>query len=185
MAVPGIVAYRPDPDLGRATTSGLGDINAFMAYLFDTGNPAKSFGIGPQLTLPTASEDETGTGKYQAGLATVYFDASSPKFQWGGLVTWQTDVAGDSDRADTSLLALQPFYFFQLGKGLYFRGAPLWIFDLETNNYHVPVALGIGKVIQSDDIVYNFFVEPQFTILDRGPGQPEFQLFVGLNMQFK
>ena len=31
------------------TTSGLGDFNAFLAYLIDTGNPAKSFGIGKVL----------------------------------------------------------------------------------------------------------------------------------------
>lgn len=167
------------------TTSGLGDFSAFLAYLVDTGNPAKSFGIGPQISLPTATEDETGTDKYQAGFATVYFDASSPTVQWGGLLTWQTDIGGDDDRPDTSVLALQPFYFFQLGKGLYFRGAPIWAFNLETNDYHVPVGLGIGKVFASGDTVYNVFVEPQFTILDRGPGQPEFQLFVGLNLQFK
>jgi hypothetical protein len=167
------------------TTSGLGDFNAFLAYLIDTGNPAKSFGIGPQVTLPTATEDETGTGKYQAGFATVYFDASSPQFQWGGLITWQTDFAGDGDREDTSLLAVQPFYFFQLGKGLYFRGAPIWVFNLEANTYHLPIGLGIGKVFKSEKTVYNAFFEPQFTFLDRGAGQPELQLFVGFNMQFQ
>ena len=167
------------------TTSGLGDVNGFLAYLFDTGNPGRSFGLGPQVSLPTATEDETGTDKYQLGVAAVYFDATSPTFQWGGLVTWQTDVAGDDDREDTSLLAIQPFYFFQLGKGLYLRGAPIWVFNLETSDYHVPVSLGIGKVIVSGNTVYNFSVEPQFTILDRGPGQPELQLYMALNMQFK
>ncbi len=166
------------------TTSGLGDLSAFLAYLVDTGNPSKSFGIGPQLSLDTATEDATGAGKYQAGFAAVYFDGSSATFQWGGLLTWQTDFAGDDDRADTSTLALQPFYFFQLGKGLYLRGAPLWVFNLETNDYHVPIGLGVGKVMKSGNTVYNFFVEPQFTILDRGPGQPELQLYVALNMQF-
>jgi hypothetical protein len=169
----------------NTTTSGLGDLNAFFAYLIDIGNPAKSFGIGPQVTLPTATEDETGTGRYQAGFATVYFDGSSPQFQWGGLVTWQTDFAGDDDRDGTNFLAVQPFYFFQLGKGLYFRGAPIWVFNLEANTYHLPIGLGIGKVFKSEKTVYNAFIEPQFTFLDRGAGQPEFQLFVGFNMQFK
>ena len=167
------------------TTSGLGDLSAFLAYLVDTGNPAKSFGIGPQISLPTASETETGTDKYQLGAAAVYFDASSKRVQWGGLLTWQTDVAGDDARPDTSVLALQPFYFFQLGNGLYLRGAPIAVFNLETSDYHVPVGLGVGKVFASGNIVYNIFIEPQFTILDRGPGQPEFQLFMGVNMQFK
>ncbi len=172
------------PTGAGTTTSGLGDVNAFAAYLFDTGDPAVSVGVGPQLTIPTASEDEIGTGRWQGGFATVYFDASSPVFQWGGLVTWQTDFAGDDDRPGTNLLALQPFYFVQLGKGLYVRGAPIAVFNLENDTYHVPVGLGLGKVIPTPSVVYNVFIEPQFTILDRGAGQPELQLFVGFNMQF-
>ena len=172
------------PTGSDSSTSGLGDFNIFAAYLFDTGNPAVSFGVGPQLTAPTATEDETGTGRWQGGLASVYFNAKSQRFQWGGLVTWQTDFAGDDDRAGTNLLALQPFYFLQLGKGLYLRGAPIVVFDLENDSYHVPVGLGIGQVIPTPKVVYNVFIEPQFTILDRGAGQPELQLFVGFNMQF-
>jgi hypothetical protein len=172
------------PTGAGSTTSGLGDFNAFAAYLFDTGNPAVSFGVGPQVTAPTATEDETGTGKWQGGLATVYFNAESPRFQWGGLVTWQTDFAGDDDRPSTNLLALQPFYFVQLGKGVYARGAPIAVFNLEADTYHVPVGLGLGKVVPTPSVVFNMFIEPQFTILDRGAGQPELQIFVGFNMQF-
>jgi len=167
------------------TESGLGDLDVFFAYLFDTGNPAKSFGVGPQVVLPTATEDATGAGKYQIGLAAVYFDASSPKFQWGGLLTYRTNVAGDSDRADTSVFAAQPFYFMQMGGGYYLRGAPIWAFDLENNTYNIPIGLGFGKVFISDDTVFNIFAEPQFTILHKGDGQPLFQLFVGVNLQFK
>ena len=29
--------------------TGIGDLNVFAAYLFDTGNPAVSFGLGPQI----------------------------------------------------------------------------------------------------------------------------------------
>lgn len=171
---------------GEGTTeSGLGDLNAFFAYLVNTGNPAKSFGIGPQITFPTATEDATGTGKYQAGLVAVYFDGSSPTFQWGGLAAWQTDFAGDEDRADTNVGALQPFYFFQLGNGLYVRGAPIWAYNFETDNYHVPIGLGIGKIISAGNTVFNFFIEPQYTILDKGPGQPEFQIYTAINIQFK
>jgi hypothetical protein len=168
-----------------SSTSGVGDLDAFFAYLFDTGNPARSFGIGPQIALPTASEDATGTGKYQLGAAAVYFDATSARFQWGGLVTYRTDVAGDEDRDDTSLLAVQPFYFLQLGNGNYLRGAPIWTFDLESDDYAIPVGLGFGKVIPTERVVFNVFIEPQFTVLSKGSGQPELQLFLGFNMQFK
>ena len=102
----------------------------------------------------------------------------------GGLLTWRTDVGGDSNRADVNLFAAQPFYFFQLGEGNYFRGAPIWVFDLESDTYHVPVGLGVGKVIKSEKTVYNFFFEPQFTVLSDGPGQPDLQVYMGLNTQF-
>ena len=177
--------FRRVPTGINTTESGIGDIDIFAAYLFDTGNPAVSFGIGPQLVFDTASEDATGSGKTQAGLAAVYFDARSAAFQWGGLVTYSTDIAGSDSRPDTSVLAAQPFYFFQLGKGRYLRGAPLWVFDLENDTYHVPVGLGIGQVVPTEKVVFNFFIEPQFTILSKGDGQPEFQLFMAVNMQFK
>ena len=57
-------------------------------------------------------------------------------------------------------------------------------FDLENSSYRLPVGLGIGQVIPTPEVVYNVLIEPRFTILDRGAGQPELQLFVGFNMQF-
>ena len=40
-----------------------------------------------------------------------------------------------------------------------------------------------ASAVQAGEQVYNFFIEPQFTVLDRGPGQPEVQLYMALNMQ--
>ncbi len=33
--------------------------------------------------------------------------------------------------------------------------------------------------------VFNIFVEPRYSVADDGPGWPEWQILVGLNMQFK
>ena len=172
------------PTADSKTASGLGDANAFAAYLFDTGNPAVSVGVGPQVTLPTASEDETGTGRWMGGLAATFFVAKSKTVQWGGLVTWQKDFAGDDSRSPVNVLAVQPFYFFQLGGGLYVRGSAVAVFDIENDKYNVPVGLGIGKVVPTSKAIFNLFVEPQYTILSRGAGQPELQIFIGVNTQF-
>lgn len=163
--------------------SGLGDFNFFATYLFDAP-PGVSFGVGPQVTAPTATDDKTGTERWQAGLAAVYFNATSSAFQWGGLVTWQTDFAGDSEGQDSNVLAVQPFYFLQLGKGLYARSAAVMVFNLEDGSYNVPVGLGIGKVIPAGGVIFNAFIEPQFTVLSHGPYEPQLQIFVGLNTQF-
>jgi len=58
------------------------------------------------------------------------------------------------------------------------------VYDLETDNYSVPMGIGIGHVMKMGKTVYNAFVEPQFSIADDGPGQPEWQFFFGFNMQF-
>ena len=164
--------------------TGIGDLNLFAAYLIDTGNPAVSFGVGPQLTAPTATEDAVGSEKWSAGLVNVLFDGRSKKFQYGYLLSWQDSFAGSDDRADANFLAFQPFAFYQLGGGHYLRGAPIWVYNLENDNYSVPLGVGYGKVFKKEKTVYNFFVEPQFSVADRGPGQPEWQVFFALNMQF-
>lgn len=189
LAVPtGPVLWRlsiplPTVPTGGDPQSGLGDLQLFAAYLA-VQKPKFNFGIGPQLVFPTASDDALGTGKYQAGLATVVFAIPDPRFQVGGLVLWQASYAGDSEREDTNGLAFQPFAFWQLGGGTYLRTAPIWAFNLKTGDYHVPFGFGIGQVMKLGRTVFNIFVEPQFTILHDGVGQPAFQLYTALNMQF-
>jgi hypothetical protein len=164
--------------------TGLGDLNVFAAYLFDTGNPAVSFGIGPQINAPTATKDTLGSEKWSAGLANVLFDARSKKFQYGYLLTWMASFAGEEDRADVNIGAFQPFGMYQLGKGRYLRSTGIWVYNFETDDYSMPVGIGIGQVIPRGKTVYNVFVEPQWSIADKGPGWPKWQVFVGFNMQF-
>ena len=178
-----INSFPTSPD--DKTETGLGDFNVFASYLFDVGDPAISFGLGPQLTAPTATDDDLGSEKWSAGFANVLFDARSKKVQWGYLLTWQASFADDSDAEDVNVAAFQPFIFYQLGKGLYLRSAPIWTYNLENDDYSVPLGLGIGKVITSGKTVYNFFAEPQYSVADRGPGLPQWQIYFGLNMQFK
>lgn len=173
----------PTPDNLKGDT-GIGDFNAFAAYLFDTGDPAVSFGFGPQISVPTASNNQLGTEKWSAGFANVLFNGKSKKFQYGYLLTWQGSFAGDDARADVSLGAFQPFAFYQLGGGTYLRSASVWAYNFDNDGYSVPIGLGIGQVIKRDKTVFNFFVEPQYSIADKGVGFPEWQIYMGLNMQF-
>lgn len=166
---------------GSDPVSGLGDFNVFMAYLMSDPSSPTQFGVGPLLAAPTATNDALGADAWQLGAAAVYFNASSRAYQWGGLVTYQTDISGDDD---VSVAVVQPFFMLQLGKGLYTGTAPLWIFDLENSTYNVPIGLRLGKVIKSGHTVFNVFVEPQFTILHDGVGQPELQILTALNLQF-
>ena len=55
---------------------------------------------------------------------------------------------------------------------------------IESGDFAIPFGLGIGKVMKAGNVVYNMFLEPQFTFLHNGTGQPKVQLFAGLHLQF-
>ncbi|AUP79991.1 hypothetical protein C1H87_15290 [Flavivirga eckloniae] len=173
--------------VNNATTnyskSGLGDIDIFAAYLAVL-KPKFTFGLGPAAAFNTASDDALGTGRNSLGAAAVAFASPVPEIQIGGLAIWRTDIGGDSSREEVEILALQPFFMWQLGKGLYFRSAPIMPFNLKNGDYHMPLGLGIGKVIKINNSIFNFFIEPQPSILLDGVGQPRFQVYGALNMQF-
>ena len=168
------------PSVGNDSISGIGDLNMFAAYLMTDPSAPQQYGIGPLVAAPTASDDALGVDAWQAGAAAVYFNLSSPDVQWGGLVTWQTDISGDDN---TNLAIAQPMLFIQMGKGTYLRSSAAWTFDMENDGYYIPVGFGIGKVVKSGRSVFNMFVEPQFTIAHDGAGYPSFQIFAGINVQ--
>ena len=168
----------PTPD---GSESGLGAINAFAAYLFKMKNPQITFGAGPLAAFPTGTGGIPGNDTWDLGAAVVLFDARSDLFQWGGLVTYQTDVAGDGA---SSLAAVQPFGMVQMGKGWYLRSTGVWVFIVEKDSWTVPIGMGVGKVVKAGKRVINAYFEPQFTVLSSGDaGQPQFQLFFGVNIQ--
>lgn len=159
----------------------IGDLNIFDVFIFKRGGI--ELGLGPQLTLPTAGRDETGTGKWQAGLAAL---AMAPK-KWGligGLVTWQASYAGDDDRRDQNNLQAQPFFIYNLPQGWYFRSSATWTWDLEQSTHYIPIGTGLGKIWKGGGATYNAFVEPQWTADHEGEGVPKLQIFFGLNLQF-
>jgi len=137
------------------------------------------------ITAPTATEDVVGSEKWSAGFANVWFNATSKKFQYGYLLTWQTSFAGEDDRDDVNLGAFQYFAMYQLGAGWYLRSTPVWAYNFEDDSYSVPLGLGIGKVIPTKAVVMNLFVEPQVSVADDGDTWPDWQIFAGFNMQFK
>jgi len=168
----------------EAPTFGLGDLNIFAIYSF-YNKEGNQLGIGPAISLPTATSDLTGAGKWQAGFSALAFLAKNRQIQWGALLQWQGSFAGDEDRADVSLLTSQVFFIWQIGGGYNIRSTGVWTFNLEEEgNYNVPIGLGVGKVVKVGKVVFNIFAEPQFTVMAEGYGQPKFQTFVGFNTQF-
>ncbi|HKP58707.1 MAG TPA: hypothetical protein VJV78_18430 [Polyangiales bacterium] len=165
---------------GEDPQSGLGDLNLFDIFLLTGPDAAVQFGIGPQLTFPTHTHDALGFDALQLGAAVTLIYQPSPLLLLGGLITWQTKISGD-DKANQ--LMTQPFVILQVGGGFYLRSTAIPTFNFVTGDYAVPFGVGVGKVMRVDKVVLNMFIEPQYTFLHDGIGQPEFQLFTGINLQ--
>lgn len=163
---------------------GVGDLNIFDLFPFLIKKAKTEVAVGPQFTFPTASETLTGTGKYQVGFAAL---AVAPR-KWGiggTLVTWQHSFAGDSSRSAQQNLALQPLFIYNLPKSWYLRSTATMNFDIEQGHYAIPLGIGAGKVwVLASGTTINAFAEPQFTVAHDDTGQPQFQVFAGVNFQF-
>lgn len=183
VSLPVRVIPAPDPSTSAASLTGLGDLNIFATFLLTKPESKAMFGLGPIYTAPTATDPALGHGKHEIGVAALTVWAKGVLLV-GGLVNWQIGVGGKSDRPRTQFIVAQPFVFFQLGKGYYLRTAPIWFFNIEQPEYNVPFGFGAGKVIPTEKVIFNIFLEPQFAVALRGIGQPAVQIFGGLNMQF-
>lgn len=167
--------------------TGVGDLNILLTAEIDLGLEGQTFNIGPQINIPTASDDFLGTEKWSAGLVNIYFNSNSKKFQYGYLATWAHSFAGNNDRDDVNLGSLQPFLFYQLGDGHYLRSSAIVAYDFEADEYTIPVGLGYGKVWSGKNkTMYNAFIEPQYSVLESNESRfPQWQILVGFNIQFK
>jgi hypothetical protein len=172
------ISTRPAP--GGGYNTGLGDINLFDIFLLSQGET--QMGVGPLVTMPSATDPSLGTGKWQAGLAAVAVNANKARLL-GALVQWQHSFAGQSSRPTVQSLTAEPFGIFNLPGGWYIRSTGIWTFDLQHGSYYIPVGLGGGKAWKSGSTIYNAFIEPQYSVAHSG-NVPKWQIFAGLNMTF-
>lgn len=117
--------------------------------------------------------DVSGAGKNANQFRVRYAQPFSP-----GENKWLLRASLPIVRPSFSMAIWQP------GGGTYLRSAPIWNANVHNDSYGVPPGPGIGQVMKRENTVYNVFVEPQASVADHGPGQPRWQIFAGLNLQF-
>ncbi len=157
------------PDNGRV--DGIGD-TLFTGFFSPSGSRAVTWGVGPAILLPTASDDALGQDTWGAGISAVAL-AMPGKWVIGGLLSNIWSVGGGD--ADINLLTLQPFINYNLDDGWYVVTAPILTANWEADSDHrwtVPLGGGVGKIfrigkqpINAQLSLYNNVVTPD----DYGP----------------
>ena len=153
--VPGLVPGLPDNSgapAGTGSVFGLGDINQTF-YISPAAASGLIWGVGPSITVPTATNREIGSGKLSLGPAAVALVMPKP---WviGVLGRQLWSVAGPSGRKDVSQLLLQPFVNYNMANGWYLVSAPIITANWNAgdgNRWSVPVGGGVGKIFRIGD----------------------------------
>jgi len=165
------------PDgFGRGSEFGLGDIN--HSIYFSPARPGKViWGVGPSITLPTATDSKLGSEKWSAGPAAVALITPAP---WvaGVLVRQLWSFAGDDDRKDVSQLLVQPFVNYNLDDGWYLVSAPIitanWNADSD-DRWVVPLGGGLGKLFTIGGQPINANLQTYYNV-DTPTNGPEWSL---------
>ena len=146
--IPIIRVPRVSPNEG--SVAGLGNMQP--QFYFSPVRPAPGkiiWGIGPQLWLPTATDDRLGVNKFGGGPAGVVV-TSRGHFLLGALINnvW-TGQNKEHQRVDQ--FNLNPFVFYNLQRGWYVLSSPQMSSDWTARpgqKWTVPVGGGVGRVMK-------------------------------------
>jgi hypothetical protein len=136
------------------TGTGFGDFNP--TFFLSPAKPGELiWGIGPTITLPTATDRDLGAGKWSMGPAGVAL-VMHGHWVYGALMNNQWSFAGWGDKAVNAML-LQPFINYNLPEGWYLTSSPIvtanWKADKGGDVWTVPLGGGFGKLFRLGQIL--------------------------------
>ena len=152
---------------GSSSEFGLGD-TTYQGFLSPAKSEGITWGVGPALTFPTATDDVLGTDKWTAGPAVVLLNSSGP-WVYGSLLSNQWQIgSSDSSRRRVGNATFQPFVNYNLSDGWYLSSAPVitanWKADHAGDAWTVPLGVGVGKVMKFGDQPVNISVRPYYNV---------------------
>ena len=179
--VPGVTGV----DLDRET--GLGDIVLWTAFS-NNYKPPFVWGFGPTIMLPTATEDQLGTGKYSAGPMAL---AVSITDNWivGGVAQHWWSFAGDDDiqvdtdlgpvtvdRPDVNLTDFQYILRYRYSAKTNIGVAPNVRYNWETDELSLPVGMGFDTLVNIGPLPTKVGAELYYYVQQDDQFGPEWQL---------
>jgi hypothetical protein len=147
-----IVPILRAPSLGPGvdSVSGLGNIQPQFYFSPSRPGPGKIiWGIGPQLWLPTATNDRLGVNKFGGGIDGVIV-TSRGHFMIGSLINNQWTGQNDQHQR-VNQFTLNPFIFYNFKKGWYVVSSPVMTADWTAkpgDKWTVPVGGGVGRIFK-------------------------------------
>ncbi len=155
------VMSNPGTVSGEERENGLGDIT-YEGFFSPTPKAGGLiWGLGPILTMRTASDDRLGQGKWSAGPAFVVLQ-NSGKWTLGGLFTQVWSFAGDDNREDVSAFSAQPIISYRLDSkySLGYIGTITadWKQDRSSERWTVPIGLSLSILSKPKGFVPMDFV---------------------------
>jgi len=151
---------------------GLGDIQ-YQGFL-SPAQPGKwIWGVGPVLQVPSATNEQLGTGKWSAGAGAVVLAMDGP-WVYGALANNIWSFAGAQSRPYVNQMLTQPFVIYNLGRGLAIGSAPIitanWAAP-SNQQWTVPLGAQISQIIPIGKLPVNFLLGGYYNIVkpDNGP----------------
>jgi hypothetical protein len=165
----------PNPTAGERET-GLGDIN-YSVFVSPVKYDKVIWGLGPSITLPTATEDQLGSGKWSLG--PTFVALAQPKWGSAGILLRQLwSFAGESDRSSVSQALIEPFVNYNLEHGWYLLSDSVLTANWNAsaaNTWTVPIGGGGGRLFKLGNQPINAKLEAYYNVV-RPDGAPEWTL---------
>jgi hypothetical protein len=141
---------------------GMGDLLTQVAII-KTLSSRWAVGAGSRLIFPTASQDQMGSGRYQAVpivRARYMWPELSPGSHAQALVRYQFDYAGDGKRNHVSNLQFQPAIYFRLPDSWFVELYPSADIRInlgnkraeDSGNLFLPFNAMVGRIFENDAI---------------------------------
>jgi hypothetical protein len=127
---------------------GLGDTT--QSFFFSPAKPGPSgiiWGIGPVFTLPTATDQLLGSGKWGAGPTFVVLKQDGP-WTLGALGNHVWSFAGQRDREDVSSSFIQPFISYTTKDAWTFGLNTESTYNWKSHDWAVPINLTVAKLVK-------------------------------------
>ena len=173
----------PSPIPGNGA-SGLGDIN-YSIYFSPVKYDKVVWGVGPTINLPTATNDQLGSGKWSTGVTGVALTQPG----WGSLGILGRQLwsfAGDSDRSNVNQTLIEPFLNYNLPNGWYLLTDMVITANWEANSsntWTLPVGGGAGKLFKIGSQTVNARLEAYYNV-EKPDGAPDYSVSFQFQLLF-